>query len=74
MYSMAAADGGNVNTMLRKVEEVLPEVLKPDPVKVRKNFPESWIYETLEDSGSVHGFRVFSVVLCFVTFVSRIQV
>lgn len=56
MYSMAEGGGAAENNILRRVDAVLPEVLKPKPGKVRKNFPESWIYETLEDSGSVYGF------------------
>lgn len=66
MYSMAA-DGGNVNTMLRRVDAVMTEDAKPDP-KIRKDFPESWIYETLEDAGSVRVFlESFLSFLCFVT-------
>jgi hypothetical protein len=29
---------------------------------IRKNFPESWIYETFEDLGSVEGFAGFCVI------------
>lgn len=58
MYSMAADGGAAINNnMLRRVDAALPGVLKPDPIKVRKDFPESWIYETLEDFGSVYGFE-----------------
>lgn len=29
-------------------------------VKIRKDFPESWIYDTFDNSGSVDGFLSFS--------------
>lgn len=35
----------------------------PPDVTVRKDFPESWIYETFDDLGSVHGcFGVFELL------------